>query len=114
MEPPHQLVSPTGVLHLVPSDNKGKKAFCDAHKLRPAYLNLHIRGPEEYREHGGWQRLDKVRYLQQVSSGVIVVVVGKPKQFYDIRTDACERAGLDCKHTARNSPRESSRPSRSL
>jgi ferredoxin len=93
--PPHQLVSPEGVLHLVPSEDTAKKKFCDKHGLRVAYLNYHINGNEQYRvTHGGWTLLDRVSWLQQSSSGVIVVVVGKPKQFYNIREGHCERAGL--------------------
>ena len=91
---PLKLVSPEGVLHLVPSDKKAKKEFCDAHGLRVAYLNYHIAGNPQYTEHGGWQRLDMVKCLQN-ASGAIVIVVGKPKQFFDKREVMCERAGLE-------------------
>ena len=92
----HALVSPEGVLHMAPSEARPKKAFCDAHGLRPAYLNLHIAGDKRYKEtHGGWCVLDRVKWLQQLSSGKIVVAVGLPKQFYDVREDLCERAGLE-------------------
>ena len=80
------------MLHLVPSEKKPKSDFCTKHGLRVAYLNLHFAGDERYKvTHGGWTLLDRVKWLQQSSSGVIVVVVGKPKQFYDIREDHCER-----------------------
>ena len=39
---PLMLMSPEGVLHLVPAAQKPKKVFCEAHGLRVAYLNLHL------------------------------------------------------------------------
>ena len=36
--PPLMLMSPEGVLHLVPAAKKPRKAFCEAHGLRVAYL----------------------------------------------------------------------------
>lgn len=89
-----KLVSPEGVLHIMPIERKPKKAFCEAHGLRVDYLNLHLAGDERYNEHGGWQKLDKVKWLQN-RSGAIVIVVGKPKKFFDKREVACERAGLE-------------------
>ena len=94
MTSPHKLVSPQGVLHLVPGDKKFKAAFCRAHDLRVDYMNSHIKGDPKYRSHGGWQLLDMVQVLQH-SDGAHVAVVGKAKEFFDARGDACERAGLD-------------------
>jgi hypothetical protein len=88
----HQAVSPEGILHLVPDEQRPKKAFCDAHGLRVAYFNKYVvaKGTES----GGWQLLAKVKYLQHVASRAIVVVVGKPKQFFDGRAAALAHAGL--------------------
>ncbi len=57
MATPHKLVSPDGVLHLVPREPKPFGEFCVAHGLRVAYLNYHIAGNERYKSHGGWRFL---------------------------------------------------------
>ena len=46
--PPHKLVSPEGVLHLVPDDKRTKIDFSKAHDLRNEYLGKHIRGESKY------------------------------------------------------------------
>jgi hypothetical protein len=54
----HRLVSPEGVLHLLPDVKKSKRALCDAHgpKMRVDYLNKHLAGDAKYAEHhAGWQ-----------------------------------------------------------
>ena len=90
-----ELVSPDGVLHLVPDETKAKAAFCKAHGLRPAYVNLHVAGDASYkRETSGWAKLDLVKWLRHAPTGAIAAVVGKPKRFFDTRGSACERAGI--------------------
>ena len=92
---PLALVSPEGVLHLVPAENKAKAAFCEAHGLRVAYLNYHIAGNKKYDSgHGGWSLLHRVQWVQH-TSGAVVPVIGSPKHFFNNRAAICERAELD-------------------
>ena len=97
--PMHQLVSPEGVLHLLPDDKRAKRMFCKAHqgKLRVAYLNNHLAGDEKYKKsHAGWQLLHMVKWLRNESSGAQVMVIGCGQSFFKApaRAAACERAGL--------------------
>ena len=74
--PMHQLVSPEGVLHLLPDDKRARRNFCKAHqaKLRMEYLNKHLAGNEKYKSHARWQLLHKVKWLLQESSGAQVML----------------------------------------
>ena len=90
----HKLVSPDGVLHLVPAEKKAMSAFAHAHGLDNEYLKHHITGKRKPDGHKLWQLLDKVRWLQHGPTGAVLVVTGKPKPFFDARAEKCQRAGL--------------------
>ena len=87
------IVSPEGVLHVLPNHKKKKIAFCKAHGMTDKkYVENMLAGRQT--DSYGWQLLEKVRWLRQQLTGVIVPVVGKPKSFFDTRAAVCERAGL--------------------
>ena len=89
----HKLVSPEGVLHLLPLDDRSILSFTRAHGLKDKkYLMKHLHGEQD--ESYGWQLLAKVKWLKH-SSGVVVPVVGKATHFFDARAAVCERAGID-------------------
>ena len=89
----HKLVSPEGVLHLLPLDDPSILSFTRAHGLKDKkYLMKHLHGEQD--ESYGWQLLAKVKWLQH-SSGVVIPVVGKATHFFDARAAVCERAGID-------------------
>jgi hypothetical protein len=89
----HKLVSPEGVLHLLPLDDRSILSFTKAHGLKDKkYLMKHLHGEQD--ESYGWQLLAKVKWLQH-SSGVVIPVVGKATHFFDARAAVCERAGID-------------------
>jgi hypothetical protein len=91
------LVSDAGFLHFVPNVKKQIKHVSDSHGLRNGYvrnmLGLDQTDPRD--EHKHWQLLGKVRgWLRHISSGVIIVVVGDAKHFFDNQAAICESAGL--------------------
>jgi len=89
----HKLVSPEGVLHLLPLDDRSILSFTKAHGLKDKkYLMKHLRGEQD--ESYGWQLLAKVKWLKH-SSGVVIPVVGKATHLLDARAAVCERAGID-------------------
>ena len=93
--PPLKLVSPQGVLHLVPNEKHALIAFCKAHGLRKEYLMKHINSDVKYKTHHlGWSLLERVKWMQQPPSAAIVPVIGSAETFFDKRAFACERAGL--------------------
>jgi hypothetical protein len=94
-----KLVSPEGVLHFVPRINRVQEtrllAFSKAHELRNEYLkNCLGLSTISADEHKHWQPLHKVRWLQHIDSGVIVVVVGGAQHFVDSIDSIRERAGF--------------------
>ena len=89
----HKLVSPEGVLHLLPLDDRSILSFTKAHGLKDKkYLMKHLHGEQD--ESYGWQLLAKVKWLKH-SSGVVIPVVGKATHTFDARAAVCERAGID-------------------
>jgi hypothetical protein len=89
----HKLVSPEGVLHLLPLDDPSILSFTRAHGLKDKkYLMKHLHGEQD--ESYGWQLLAKVKWLKH-SSGVVIPVVGKATHTFDARAAVCERAGID-------------------
>ena len=63
-----KLVSPDGVLHLLPDEKRAKIDFVKAHGLKDKkYLQYHLDGKQD--ETYGWQLLEKVRWLQHRPSG---------------------------------------------
>jgi hypothetical protein len=85
----HKLVSPEGVLHLLPLDDRSILSFTKAHGLKDKkYLMKHLRGEQD--ESYGWQLLAKVKWLKH-SSGVVIPVVGKATHLLDARAAVCER-----------------------
>ena len=89
----HKLVSPEGVLHLLPLDDPSILSFTKAHGLKDKkYLMKHLRGEQD--ESYGWQLLAKVKWLKH-SSGVVIPVVGKATHLLDACAAVCERAGID-------------------
>ena len=94
-----KLVSPTGVLHFVPRLNRPQETqvalLAKKHALRPAYLkDILGLGWKQSDEHMHWQPLDKVRFLQHIESGVVVVVVGGPQHFVNTIDAIRESAGF--------------------
>ena len=92
-------MSPEGALHFVPRLNrlreKGLFALATAHNLRTAYLkNALDLTSTDADEHLHWQPLHKVRWLQHVQTGVVVVVVGGPQHFVDSIDSIRESAGF--------------------
>ena len=89
----HKLVSPEGVLHLLPLDDRSILSFTKAHGLKDKkYLMKHLHGEQD--ESYGWQLLAQVKWLQH-SSGVVIPVVGKATHTFDARAAVCQRAGID-------------------
>ena len=93
---PWLIVSPDGVLHVLPNVKRTKIAFCKAHGLRDKkYLESHLAGKQL--ETYGWQLLDKVKCLKHVASGRVVLVVGKATIFLaDHATSRGHRYGSNC------------------
>ena len=92
-------MSPEGALHFVPRLNrlreKGLSALATDHNLRTAYLkNALDLTSTDADEHLHWQPLHKVRWLQHVQTGVVVVVVGGPQHFVDSIDSIRESAGF--------------------
>ena len=85
-----KVVQPPATLRFYPASMSARIEFCKAHGLRNEYLQDMVKLGRS--EHKGWQRLDKVRWLQHVKTGELVVVVGKPKYFID--TVAKKRADM--------------------
>ena len=91
--PGHKLVSPEGVLHLLPVDDRSILAFTKVHGIQDKkYLMKHLRGEQD--ESYGWQLLAKVKWLKH-SSGVVIPVIGKATNYFEARAAVCERAGID-------------------
>ena len=89
----HKLVSPEGVLHLLPVDDRSILEFTKVHGIKDKkYLMNHLRGKQD--ESYGWQLLAKVKWLKH-SSGVVIPVIGKATNYFEARAAVCERAGID-------------------
>ena len=81
--PGHKLVSPEGVLHLLPVDDRSILAFTKVHGIQDKkYLMKHLRGEQD--ESYGWQLLAKVKWLKH-SSGVVIPVIGKVAHTFDAK-----------------------------
>ena len=85
--PGHKLVSPEGVLHLLPVDDRSILAFTKVHGIQDKkYLMKHLRGEQDavVRLVNGWQLLAKVKWLKH-SSGVVIPVIGKVAHTFDAK-----------------------------
>ena len=83
--PGHKLVSPEGVLHLLPVDDRSILAFTKVHGIQDKkYLMKHLRGEQD--ESYGWcsALLAKVKWLKH-SSGVVIPVIGKVAHTFDAK-----------------------------
>ena len=94
-------ISPTSVLHLIPSDQQATVDFCKAHSLedeilRPQYirnmLNLdeHPARSESY----GWVLAENGVWIQHEGLGVVVAVTG-PKTLWEYSAVICANANLE-------------------
>ena len=73
-----RVISPAGVLHVLPSDSTSTSKLCKAHDLRHAYFrNMADLDDHDARgETKGWIRLGDAIWLQHAGHGVILAATG--------------------------------------
>ena len=106
----YALVQPPGVLHLVPAEPpKDLKLLRLSQRfgLRNEYVKnmLGLDGKRARPDHNSWQKLDNVRWLEHVTTGDLVPIVGEIKKFLSTahapKDDICFDERARCSSSSR-------------